>query len=166
MQRGHRHVESIPPRILDGKELRLHAPGLEALQTRVTAYTVLLVDHRRAGLQVRQIVDDLFGVARPPRPAPRLGGPLADQLGLGHHLDAGAFRDQSLLQGGHGEGQTLLTLEEGVPPLHHPGPDVQVLQILQQPLPAPCRFRHQQHPLRPLGQVAGQRLPGVGGPRL
>ena len=111
MQRGHRHVEQVAAGILDGDELVLHAAGGELDQPAVAADAVVLVHHRGAGGEVRELADGRLGIAH--HAAAFLGRrPAAGELGLGDDRQPVGGDHAAGLQRCAGHGDALVLCAE------------------------------------------------------
>ena len=64
VQAQHRHVELVAAGVFEQQELGRHAFDVERRQAAVAADAVVLVDDGRADLQVGELADDGFGIAR------------------------------------------------------------------------------------------------------
>ena len=75
VQRVHRHVDAIAVLVLEHQELPRLAADLHRHEPEVTADAVLLVHHRRAGVEVLQVAQDrlrIGGAARAAAPGARV----------------------------------------------------------------------------------------------
>ena len=82
IERLNRNVQLVAVCILEQQELAREPADVERPQAYIAAHAVLFVDDGRPGVQVREIANDLFGIAFGAPTASLLTSPLAKQLFL------------------------------------------------------------------------------------
>ena len=105
---------------------------------------MVLVHHRVAQAQLRQVADDRVRVARRLCPAPPLGDALAVQLGFGDDGNGRFPQQQPFFQGGHTQAEPLLAGEKGGPVVIGRREEAVILQQAAQDLAPPRGLRHHQ----------------------
>lgn len=136
-----------------------------SLQAEIAAHAQLLVHHRRADGEIGELADDGLGVARRFAPADLAGAP-AQQLGLGEQGQRAVLQPQALLQRRHGDGQSRVTVQEGLPAFHGRRAQAVVAQAVEQMLAAAGGLGGDQHPARVLIEELHELFGRLGRARL
>ena len=131
------------------------APGGDGVQAEEPADAVLLVHHRRARREVRELIDQCFRIALP-SPATPLAPALAQQFALRDDGDTGVGNSAAVLHGSDGQAQPLVAGQEGLPVLDDCGDDVVIEEQALEHLPAPGRFGRKQDAAGKVGQESLQ----------
>ena len=89
-ERLDRHVQLVALGVFEHEEFGGHAAGVHRRQAGVASDAVIFVHDRRARTQVRELLDDLRGIAVGASPPSFLARALAEQLFLGVDRDGGS----------------------------------------------------------------------------
>ncbi len=165
MQGRHRHVQAVATGVFHRHELAVDAGDFQPLQSGVAADAVLLVHHRRTGIEIGEVADDGVGIAvgRAPPDLPR---PLAVQLRLGDQRQRRIGQQQPLFQRRDRQGQPqILPRQKFGPTLANRRFQAVAPQGVEQHFAATGRLGGEQRPARKFRQKAFQRGGGPLGAR-
>ena len=157
-ERLHGHVELVALGIFEHEELGSHAARVHRRQAGVATDAVVFVHDRRARTQVRELLNDLRGIAVGAATAPFLAGTLTEQLFLGVDRDCGLAQRDAGGERSDGQRDARVRIEELTPGADDLRRDGVGPQQFEQQLATTGRFGGQQHASLGEAQLVGEGM--------